>query len=249
MLVLLLSDVHGNAEALRAVLAAAGPVDAVWNLGDNVGYGASPNEVLDLLRPLSTHLVRGNHDRVCSGLSPVSLFNPSARAAAEWTQQALTQDHLQWLRALPTGPVSPVPNLALTHGSPRHEDHYVLDLQDAADTLREMSTPLTFFGHSHLQGVFELSSGHASAVAPIVRGSSLAESRTLVLEPGSRYLINPGSVGQPRDRDWRAAFALFDPDARTIAFHRIPYDVEQAQQRILAAGLPTRLAHRLAEGA
>jgi predicted phosphodiesterase len=249
MLVLLLSDVHANAEALRAVLDAAGSVDAIWNLGDNVGYGASPNEVLDILRPRSTQLVRGNHDRVCSGISPVTLFNPTARIAAEWTHHALTHDHVQWLRALPTGPVSPVSRIALTHGSPRHEDHYVLDLEDAAETLREMHTPVAFFGHTHVQVVFELLGKKACEIAPIEPGRDDAESWSLQLDPDARYLINPGSVGQPRDHDWRAAYALFDTDAAEVTFYRIPYDIEQAQHRILEAGLPARLAHRLAEGA
>jgi diadenosine tetraphosphatase ApaH/serine/threonine PP2A family protein phosphatase len=141
-----------------------------------------------------------------------------------------------------------MPGIALTHGSPIHEDHYLLYLEDAAAILHQTTASVTFFGHTHLQGAFDLTGKKATEIAPIDPGSSEPESWSLTLAPDSRYLINPGSVGQPRDRDWRAAFALFDTEARTITFHRIPYDLETAQQRILSAGLPPRLAHRLAEG-
>ena len=196
MRALILSDIHGNLEALQAVLEAAralpAPFDEVWNLGDAVGYGGSPNEVLDLLRPLATVNVRGNHDRVCCGLSNPNGFNPVARVAALWTRDTLTPDHLEWLREVPQGPVHPAsaPAMTCAHGSP---------LDEARRT---------------------------------------AVHWTLELEEGHRHLINPGSVGQPRDHDWRAAFALYDSEAGTMDFHRVPYDLVAAQGHILLAGLP-----------
>ncbi len=248
MLALILSDIHGNLEALRAALAAAGHYDQLWNLGDNVGYGGSPNDVLDLVRPISTITVRGNHDRVCCGLTSSTQFNPTARTAADWTRAALTGDHLAWLCNLPVGPLAPIPGVLCAHGSPLHEDHYILDLDDAYVPIRRMTAPITFFGHTHAQGAFIHAPEVNREFTPFKPGSATAESATLQLEPTARYLINPGSVGQPRDNDWRAAFATFDTAASLIIFHRIPYDVATAQQRILAAGLPERLAQRLALG-
>jgi predicted phosphodiesterase len=264
MRALILSDIHANLEALEAVLAAAeGQWDELWNLGDLVGYGASPNQVIDRLRPLQTLVVRGNHDRVCCGLTSANAFNPVARAAALWTREALTPDNLAWLTEVPQGPLHPAePDIACAHGSPLDEDQYILNMRDAWAPLQQMDTPITFFGHTHVQGGFsqkdqrwqELRTGIArpsSALLPnvgkgIPRGK--ATSSTIHLEPGTRHLINPGSVGQPRDFDWRAAFALFDSTACTLAFHRVPYDLPASQDRILAAGLPARLAARLREG-
>src|ERR1700722_9088340 len=136
MRALILSDIHANLEALTAVLNAAGEWDALWNLGDMVGYGASPNQVLDVIRPLSTLTVRGNHDRVCSGLSSSLSFNPTARLAAKWTLEALTPENLVWLQMLPQGPLQPEqtapdePLMTLAHGSPLNEDQYIMTMRD-----------------------------------------------------------------------------------------------------------------------
>ena len=255
MRALILSDIHGNLEALDAVLAAAGEHDALWNLGDTVGYGGSPNEVVERMRPLSTLVVRGNHDRVCCGLTSPNAFNPVARTAAQWTRQTLTEANREWLRELPQGPL-PVPGWGATcaHGSPLHEDHYIMTMRDAWAPLQQMDTPLTFFGHTHVQGGFSQHGQEWRELRPLQPdgGTRLNPDRagrwTLKLEPGVRHLINPGSVGQPRDRDWRAAFALFDSEAQTVQFHRIPYDLVASQGRILLAGLPEHLAARLREG-
>jgi predicted phosphodiesterase len=265
MRALILSDIHANLEALQAVLAAAeGQWDELWNLGDLVGYGGSPNEVIDLVRPLETLVVRGNHDRVCCGLTSANAFNPAARAAANWTRKELSAEHLAWLREVPKGPLHPMEaSVTCVHGSPLNEDSYILNMRDAWAPLQQMSTPVTFFGHTHIQGGFsqkeldwhELrphqhpANGNGSMSVDVNR----AISYTVKLPPGTRHLINPGSVGQPRDRDWRAAFALFDtepsPDgALTLTFHRVPYDLVASQGRILMAGLPDRLAARLREG-
>jgi predicted phosphodiesterase len=248
--ILLLSDIHANLEALDAVLAVAPPYDLVVNLGDIVGYGASPNEVAARSRELGKIFVRGNHDKAATGLMALDDFNPIAAAAAIWTRDELTPENLEWLRALPQGPISPadIPQVQLVHGSPNDEDEYVVSLGDALAPLITLTNPLTFFGHTHLQGGFFANGSSADGFRPEYRTVGQAESVALQLKPATRYLINPGSVGQPRDGDWRAAFALFDSEKQIIHFHRTPYNLKGAQDRIFAAMLPPRLATRLAAG-
>jgi len=254
MRALILSDIHANLEALNAVLAAAGEWDVLWNLGDMVGYGGSPNEVLNRIRPLATLTVRGNHDRVCSGLSSALAFNPTARAAAKWTLGMLTAENLEWLRALPQGPLQPdqpapdEPLVTLAHGSPLNEDQYILSMRDAWAPLQQMTTAITFVGHTHIQGGFSQKEHDWHELRPRYRSRNSADTWTMPIPPGTRNLINPGSVGQPRDHDWRAAFAVYDSEAREIVYHRVPYDLRRAQSRILMARLPERLAARLREG-
>jgi diadenosine tetraphosphatase ApaH/serine/threonine PP2A family protein phosphatase len=248
--ILLLSDIHANLEALEAVLAAAPPFDGVVNLGDIVGYGASPNEVAERSRNLGNVFVRGNHDKAATGVMTLDDFNPMAAAAAIWTRNELTSENLEWLRNLPHGPVSlpDFPEVQLVHGSPQDEDEYVVSLGDALAPLITLPIPLTFFGHTHLQGGFFANGSSADGFRPEYRTVGQPESVPLQLKPATRYLINPGSVGQPRDGDWRAAFALFDTEAQVVHFHRTPYNLKAAQDRIFAAKLPPRLATRLAAG-
>jgi predicted phosphodiesterase len=248
--ILLLSDIHANLEALEACLAAAPAYDLVVNLGDIVGYGASPNEVTDRARELGKIFVRGNHDKAATGLMDLEDFNPMAAAAATWTREQLTDENLEWLRGLPHGPLPlpDFPQVQLVHGSPNDEDEYVVSLGDALAPLITLTIPLTFFGHTHLQGGFFANGSSADGFRPEYRTVGQAESVALQLKPATRYLINPGSVGQPRDGDWRAAFALFDSDTQVIHFHRSPYNLKSAQDRIFDAKLPARLATRLAAG-
>jgi predicted phosphodiesterase len=248
--ILVLSDIHSNLEALDACLAAAPAYDVVVNLGDIVGYGASPNEVIERSRALGKYFVRGNHDKASAGLMDLKDFNPIAGLAAVWTRDHLTPENLEWLRALPQGPVrvEGLPDVQFVHGSPIDEDEYLVSLRDAVEPLLTTSSALTFFGHSHLQGTFLGNGSNADAYRPDYRTVGQAEASEFPLKRGLRYLINPGSVGQPRDGDWRAAFALYDSDAGVISFLRTPYNLKQAQERILAASLPQRLATRLAAG-
>jgi diadenosine tetraphosphatase ApaH/serine/threonine PP2A family protein phosphatase len=249
MRALILSDIHANLEALHAVLDAASAFDALWNLGDVVGYGASPNQVIDLIRPISQLTVRGNHDRVCCGLTSALGFNPIARAAAHWTHDELTSDNLNWLKELPQGPLQPEEaGVTCAHGSPLNEDQYILNMRDAWAPLQQMPTTITFFGHTHVQGGFSQKDHNWHELRPQYYRGNEAVSWVMPLLPGTRHLINPGSVGQPRDYDWRAAFAIYDSEAATITFHRVPYDITASQGRILMAGLPERLAARLTEG-
>jgi diadenosine tetraphosphatase ApaH/serine/threonine PP2A family protein phosphatase len=248
--ILLLSDIHSNLEALEACLSAAPGHDMVFNLGDIVGYGANPNEVIDRSRALGNYFVRGNHDKAAAGLMDLQDFNPIAGMAAVWTRDQLTPNNLEWLRSLPSGPIQlpELPDVQFVHGSPMDEDEYVVTARDALEPLLLSSVPLTFFGHSHVQGAFSSNPIDAGALRPLYKTVGQAEASEWPLKKGIQYLINPGSVGQPRDGDWRAAFALFDSEARIISFHRVPYDLKGAQDRILAANLPSRLATRLATG-
>jgi diadenosine tetraphosphatase ApaH/serine/threonine PP2A family protein phosphatase len=247
---LLLSDIHSNLEALEACLAGAPAHDLVINLGDMVGYGASPNEVIERSLSLGQVFVRGNHDKAASGTMDLRDFNPIAGLAALWTRDQLIQKNLEWLRALPRGPIqiSELPGTQFVHGSPLDEDEYVVTLRDAIEPLMVSATPLTFFGHTHLQGSFSINDVASDAFRPEYRTIGQSETTEFPIRDGVRYMVNPGSVGQPRDGDWRAAFALYDSDARIVSFCRVPYNLKGAQERIVAANLPQRLATRLATG-
>ncbi|HWY55952.1 MAG TPA: metallophosphoesterase [Terriglobales bacterium] len=250
MRVLLLSDIHSNLEALEACLAAAPPHDLVVNLGDIVGYGASPNEVIERSRQLGKFFVRGNHDKAVCGLIDIKDFNPIAALASSWTRSQLTKDNLEWLRSLPQGPlrIEELPDTQFVHGSPIHEDEYVVNVGDAVAPLMVAPTTTTFFGHTHLQGSFTMNGDYVDAGHPAYRTVGQSESSQFPLKENSRYLVNPGSVGQPRDGDWRAGFAFFDSETRIVSFYRVPYNLKSAQDRILSSDLPPRLATRLAAG-
>jgi predicted phosphodiesterase len=248
--VLLLSDIHSNLEALEACIAAAPAHDLVVNLGDIVGYGASPNEVIERSRGLGKYFVRGNHDKAVCGLIDLKDFNPVAALASSWTRNQLTKENLEWLGSLPQGPVQieGLPDTQFVHGSPVHEDEYVVNVGDAVAPLLVSPITVTFLGHTHLQGSFTLNGDRVEAVHPAYRTVGQIESSEFPLKENWRYLVNPGSVGQPRDGDWRAGFAYFDSEARIVAFYRVPYNLKSAQDRILSSDLPPRLATRLAAG-
>jgi diadenosine tetraphosphatase ApaH/serine/threonine PP2A family protein phosphatase len=248
--ILILSDIHANLEALEACLAAAPAYDRVWNLGDVVGYGANPNEVTDRSRQLGEFIIRGNHDKACSGVTSLDDFNPVAGIAVLWTRQRLTPENLNFLHDLPAGPLSPMEGVQCVHGSPRDEDEYVLMRRDAYSMLGHADAPVTFFGHTHVQGGFWIDDekNQEGGLEPKYVSRNGKQELTIELDATARYMINPGSVGQPRDGDPRAAFAFYDTDQRTVTFHRVPYDIAAAQEKIFAAGLPERLAIRLEQG-
>jgi predicted phosphodiesterase len=248
--ILLLSDIHSNLEALEACLAAAPAHDAVANLGDVVGYGANPNEVIARARDLGGWFVRGNHDKVVAGIDKVENFNPIAGVAALWNRDQLTHDNLAWVGALPKGPIlsDQLPGIQFVHGAPDDEDHYVVTTEDAARQLVQSNTRVTCFGHTHIQGAFLLKGDSVDDIHPAYASVGKQENWDLHLGATTNCMINPGSVGQPRDGDWRAAFALFDSEQRQVTFCRVPYDLRSAQEKIFAAHLPARLATRLAAG-
>lgn len=249
---LIISDIHGNLEAFRAVLAHAARKrrDTVLFLGDAVGYGAAPNQVIERLRHMGAGVigVRGNHDRVVldPGAGAV-FFNPHARRAAHWSAEVLTPINRRYLESLPQGPRSVEKDLLICHGSPVDEDEYMFSEAEAEEAFAHVKESVTFFGHSHVPCVFErgVADGHESLVGMLLRGSRVV----IDLDPSRTYLINPGSVGQPRDRDPRAAYGMYDSEARRFTLYRVPYNVEGARKRILAAGLPNVLADRLLHGA
>ena len=250
MRVLLLSDIHSNLEGLQACLAAAPSCDKVVNLGDIVGYGGSPNEVTDEARKLGGLFVRGNHDKACTGVMGVEAFNPVAGLAALWTRKTLSPENLEFLKNLPHGPVplNGTDEVQLVHGSPIDEDEYIIVLRDAVEPLMRTTVPLTFFGHTHIQCVFSVKDNTLEMMRPMYRTKDDVDSYEVKLQKGARYLVNPGSVGQPRDGDRRAGFGVFDTESYTFTFRRIPYNIEGAQKRIMDAKLPDRLATRLADG-
>jgi predicted phosphodiesterase len=236
---LIVSDIHGNREALEAVLRdARGRYDRVVCLGDLAGYGADPNFTVDWARANVSAIVRGNHDKVCAGLEPLTSFRPAARAAAEWTQNELTGENRAYLERLSRGPL-PYEGFDLVHGSPMDEDDYLLTMADVHTIRNEIETPLSFFGHTHIQGGFLIARG---SVKIIDRRLALA------LEKNYTYLVNPGSVGQPRDGDPHAAYAIYRPEDHTVEFRRVAYDAQAAADKINAAGLPVSLASRLLAG-
>lgn len=242
---LILSDIHANWEALEAVLAAAaGHYDQILCCGDLVGYGADPNAVVDWARTSMAVTIRGNHDRAAVGLEDLEWFNPAARIAALWTQDQLTPQNADFLRNLPKGP-APIGGFHLVHGSPLDEDEYLVGSADASLVFSYVSSRVTFFGHTHLQGGFIWNHSRTEAVGKI---SQFSERQLLDIDPDCLYLLNPGSVGQPRDGDPRAGYILYDPEDQFLFYHRLPYAVEAAQEKIRRAGLPAPLADRLAVG-
>jgi diadenosine tetraphosphatase ApaH/serine/threonine PP2A family protein phosphatase len=243
---LILSDIHGNLEALSAVLADAdGRYERVLCLGDLVGYGADPNAVVEWSRQHVSGIVRGNHDKACAGADPLDDYNPAARDSAEWTRRVLTPESAAYLSALPIGPASIEADTQgelpfdISHGSPLNEDEYLVVAADVWPLRSALAARLTFFGHTHMQGGFLLTRGGVKRI----RGAGI-----VAVEPEHHFLINPGSVGQPRDGDPKAAYAIYDADQRLIEYRRTEYDIDSAAAKIRAAGLPEVLAARLYQG-
>jgi predicted phosphodiesterase len=246
MRLLVFSDVHANATALEAVLeACAGRWDRAVCLGDIVGYGPDPNEVVERVRSFVSAIVRGNHDKAVSGISDLEDFNPVARAAVEWTRSRLLPENLRYLRSLPRGPLE-IDGAALVHGAVEDEDKYVFAASQAVPGLLASPQAVTFFGHTHIQGGF---SYDGETVEHVELSPGPETKRAVIsLEPKKRYLLNPGSVGQPRDGDPRAAFAIADLEKRKVEFWRATYDISVVQDRMEQAGAPEALVLRLAFG-
>ena len=243
---LVLTDIHANLEALEACIADATPrgFEQTLVLGDLVGYGGDPNAVVERIQGLApVAIVRGNHDKVACGVEQAEGFNAVARSAAKWTLDVLTPAYREWLAALPEGPIDVDDVVQICHGSPFDEDAYIFDELDAVRALKVANRPLCLFGHTHYPVTFELSEDAFDNV-----GSGSAPQTHIQMKPGCKYLINPGSVGQPRDGDPRAAYALVDTKLRRIELYRVKYPVEEAQAKVMKAGLPDVLAQRLAVG-
>jgi len=240
MRVAVLSDIHSNLVALDAVLAHAGSVDAVWHLGDVVGYGPDPDGVVARLIEVGAVGVRGNHDAAALGGREIEWFNPEARAAAEWTRDTIDATTRAWLSALPERHV--IERMTLVHGSPRDPiREYISTAEVALENLAVLETDLGLHGHTHVPVAFWVGADDALRVLAPEPGDS-------VELDGQRALVNPGSVGQPRDGVPDASYLVLDPDSAAVTWHRVPYDIPAVQAAIRAAGLPGRLADRLAFG-
>src|SRR5258707_10849216 len=223
MRILVLSDLHANATALATALAAAkGRWEGVVCLGDVVGYGPDPNEVASKIRELGAQTIRGNHDKAAAGLMPTDDFNPVAKAAVDWTRSQLSPDNFKWLAELPPGPLQ-TDGIVLVHGALQDEDEYVFTPAQALEGLLDSTAAVTFFGHTHHQGGFSYQDSQLEVLQ--IRPRSGESFAALRIELPRRYLLNPGSIGQPRDGDPRAAFAIADLEHQIIEFWRVPYDV------------------------
>lgn len=243
---LVLTDIHANLEALDTCLAHAKAqgYDQTLVLGDLVGYGPDPNEVIERIQSLNpVAMIRGNHDKVACGLEQPEGFNAVARRAALWTFEVLAPANRTWLAALPKGPIIVDDLIQICHGSPVDEDAYLFDELDAVRALKMSQRPLCLFGHTHYPVSFALIDGRVEVI-----GGPSSLDAPIILQEGSKYLINPGAVGQPRDGDARAAYAIADSTAKRVDLYRLPYPIEQTQAKVTKAGLPDVLAQRLAVG-
>lgn len=245
---LIIADMHGNWDALVTVLdeARSRGFDEVLVLGDLVGYGATPNEIVEEIGRLEVpwHAIRGNHDKVVAGIDDGLNFNPTALRAARWTSDELTPVNLEFVRDLPEGPKRIEQDLLICHGSLLDEDEYLLAAVDAAESLYSVEDQVTFFGHTHIPSQFAYLEDEGRMDVSVLEGEEVI----LDLDARTRYMLNPGSVGQPRDRDPRAGYMIFDTEARRVTLSRLDYPIEQAQNRIREAGLPEVLADRLSVG-
>lgn len=242
MRVLVISDIHANYTALEAVLKEAGQFDEAWCLGDMVGYGPDPNMVVEEIRLLpALTCMLGNHDVAILGRMELAAFNGDARRSLTWTSRVLTADNMDFLRSLPHT-IGVRGDVTLAHGSPRDPVwEYVLNTLSARLNFEHFHTPFCFVGHSHIQSVFQLDEKKDRVSMALARvGQQMA------LRP--RVIVNPGSVGQPRDRDPRAAYAIYDTGTATWEPRRVEYDIASVQARVREAGLPEKHAVRLAEG-
>ena len=242
---LVVSDLHANWHALEAVLSDAdGEYEQIVCCGDLVGYNAQPSRVLEWTRQNCMAVIRGNHDKVVAGLEDIEWFNDVAQIAARWTMKQLTEDQLMFLRELPKGPYK-LEHFSLYHGSPRDEDEYVVSGREAAGCFESLELPLNFFGHTHLEGGFFKTRGRLGAIPQLKKDEC---EWVFELESDTSYLINPGSVGQPRDGDPRASYAIFDSEQRLLTLRRVAYPIEATAEEIRRAGLPDVLAFRLFQG-
>jgi len=239
----IISDLHANLDALETVLDHAGDLPILC-LGDLVGYGAQPNEVIDIVRSRAIHTIMGNHDLACADGTGAEDFNPRARESVIWTNRQLTQTNIDWLLSLPYTITQPT--FTLVHGSPDRPEMfwYVCDRWDAKCAFDASPDELTFVGHSHIPGIFELRPDGIT----VTQIAGDREISLIGLDHGARYIVNVGSIGQPRDKDPRASYVVYDDAERTVTWHRIKYNIKAAQKKIRATSLPPTLADRLARG-
>src|SRR2546427_11853356 len=243
----ILSDIHSNIEALEACVQRAKEAGyaAVLCCGDIVGYGPNPVEAIDGIRALNAVTIRGNHDRVAAGLDEADQFNPNARFAVYWTRAMLPDAYREYLANLPLGPLDINEQAQLVHGAITDEDDYIFTERDADENLLLADKKITFFGHSHFPVAFCSDREGNSTMAT---SYEFDEFTAVKCEPDKKMFVNPGSVGQPRDGDPRASFAIWDQDHGRMEFYRVEYDIRQTQKKMREAQLPGYLIERLAHG-
>ena len=249
MRVLVISDIHANLEALETVLEYArqeGGFDRVWCLGDVVGYGPNPNECVDRVRELDALCVLGNHDAAALGMVNIEDFNPDAKKAIQWTQAQLTASSRAYLQSRPQRLVAEEV-YTIVHGSPREPVwEYILSPRIAAEQFDHFDTPICLVGHTHVPAIYHAFADEEGRWHTV--GYYPEPGEVYHLKSPDRWIVNPGSVGQPRDQDPRAAFVLLDTEKREWAYYRVPYDIERTQYLMREAGLPVRLIARLSYG-
>ena len=242
MRIALFADIHANLEALETVLEDANQqgCEELVCLGDVVGYNADPAACLERIRELGCPVVKGNHDEDSSSESSLETMNPVAKEALLWTREQLSDEQREWLRTLRL--VRQIHQFTIVHSSLDQPQawNYVTNKYDVNSSFSYQFTNVCFHGHTHVPRIFQR--GSAGSVA------ELSPEDTTSLEPGSKYFINVGSVGQPRDGDWRACYTIFETESAELTFRRLEYPIATTQEKILAAGLPTSLAERLADG-
>jgi diadenosine tetraphosphatase ApaH/serine/threonine PP2A family protein phosphatase len=236
----IVSDIHSNLEALEAAFALMRDDDRVVCLGDIVGYGPNPNECVARIRERAVATVLGNHDVAAIDNFGLSYFNPAAREALRWTQNVLSAENHTWLNAL--GYEFRLPEFLLVHGAPKNYFEYILDKAGAVRAFEATDAPLIFVGHTHIAEYYALEPDGSISHKHLQQGGEL------VLAEGTRYVVNVGSVGQPRDLNPRASFGLYDPGARTVSIVRFDYPIARVQEKIASANLPEALARRLLVG-
>lgn len=244
---LILSDLHSNVEALESCIQRAkqATYDSVLCCGDLVGYGPNPVEAIDLIRGLNATCIRGNHDRVASGLDEATNFNMHARQAIYWTRDALPDSYRDYLAKLPVGPLDITAESQLVHGAVTDEDDYIFTEAEANMNLLLTRKNITFFGHSHFPVVYSSNTLGRAVTAPMYEFDEFTAAQC---DPNLKLFINPGSIGQPRDGDPRASFAIWDRDRARVEFYRVEYDIERTQAKMREAQLPVYLIERLARG-
>ncbi len=241
---LIFSDIHGNLEAFKKLLSLKQikNIDKMLFLGDLVGYGPDPDEVINLFKELkNVYYIRGNHDKVISDLESSSMFNPIAQFSAEWSKSNIGGKNKGFLRKFPKGPMVIDSFITICHGSNFDEDYYVFSPYEALESLKFMTTSIGFFGHTHFPIMYMYRNKKINSVA-------LESNKTIKLDVNTRYLINPGSIGQPRDRNPDPSFIIFDSDKKVIKYYRFKYDYKLTQKKIRENGIPEPLAARLESG-
>ena len=241
---LVFSDIHSNLEAFNRLLAITKnkAIDKYIFLGDLVGYGPDPNEIINLFRDLGgVSYIRGNHDKVVADLESSSLFNPVAAYSAEWSKTQISDDNLQYMKDIKKGPDVVDHFITICHGSTFDEDYYVFSMFDALESFKFMETSIGFFGHTHFPIIYLLRNEKIDVVP-------LNSKIRIKLDRNTKYLINPGSIGQPRDKNPNSSYIIFDSTRRDISFFRFSYNFKKTQKKIINAGLPETLASRLESG-